>query len=184
MNTLCIRYCEYGSSLEKLENHIADDINIGQLLVALADRLELDDSAGYKLVLAGNGQALKKLDCRSTLADEGVQNNDKLVLILHEDAPDSLLLEEEEKFLVTYTLTLKIPGVSPYPQYSIHLNLCCENNPKANYFANPDVNGRLKFEKFLQDQLAMDLGTQAIDKLIDEWCDDISVGYRNSEIEI
>jgi len=174
-------YVHEDSTRQPFEGEICGSVCIEELREVAEIRLSLDSPETYRFVLERDGKHLKVLDESKTLKSEQVQDGDKLVFFPSDSLPDSIILAGE---LVTYTLTLKVPGVSPDLQYSIRLNLRCENDPKTNYFANPDVNGRLKFEKFLQDQLAMDLGTQAIDKLIDEWCDDISVGYRNSEIEI
>jgi hypothetical protein len=184
MKMFRIRYSEYGSRIEKIENNVASDLNIGQLLVALADKLELHDHTRYKLVLERSSKSLRLLDIYSTLLNEGVQDNDKLLFILHENTPDSVLLDEEAQFLVTYTLTLKVPNISFYPQYSIYLNRRCENSPKENYFNNPKINGRLKFENFFKEKVSKSISYTEINQLIELWCQDICQGHQTTTLSI
>jgi hypothetical protein len=181
---LSIRYRQSGSSIEK-EHQLTCDLNIGVLAKALAVRLELQDEERYQLVLERNDQLLKRLDHRSTLADAGIQNHDKLVFILHEETTDSLLLDEEAQFLVPYTLTLTADAISPYVQHSIYLNRRCENDPQRHYFSDPIINGRLKFERFLEDKAGIGkIRADVIERLIELWCGDIEQGFPTTTLPL
>ncbi len=61
------------------------------------------------------------------------------------------------------------------------------------FFAHPnperflsDFNGwnKQKFETFLKQTVPRELETFEIDEILEEWCDDISFGYKNTTIDI
>ncbi|MBE9007609.1 hypothetical protein IQ259_21725 [Fortiea sp. LEGE XX443] len=144
--------------------------------------LELKNPQKYRLILERNGKYLKILDDYKTFESENVIDFDKLVYLPFDSLPDSVFFPNQQ--LVTYTLTMTIPGVSPNPQYSIHLNDLCKNNPKTHYFNNSDINGRLKFEKFLQEKLQKHPDRAEIDEIIESWCYNICQGHLTTTLPL
>ncbi|WP_414567401.1 hypothetical protein [Nostoc sp. CCY 9925] len=83
-----------------------------------------------------------------------------------------------------YTLTLRI--VSPKAktwQYSIDLEEFYEDNPEC-FFRDFDGYQHQKFAAALQDGLQIQVKNSEIDRILHQWIRQISLGYRDTPLEI
>ena len=181
-----------------LELKVGESCEAAQMLLALPETLPC------RLVLERTGETLRD---SATLGEAGIQKDDVLILISPTASPEksetsSSSLNSSSPALATsvshakgfsassptapkvaYTLRLTVQGAQESWDYSIYLGDLYENNPDR-FFTDFHGRERQKFEDELQDFLLREIESTEIDNILQKWCDDISVGYRNSEIEI
>jgi hypothetical protein len=185
--------CYVGDDANKqpFEEEIACDVNIADFREAAKVKLGLSNSQAYGLLLEQDNRQLKILDESKTFESENIRQGDKLVFIpidtplensgVHEDTPSST----NSLSLVTYTLSLTVVNNGKYistHDYPIVLKELYEDNP-AQFFSNNRCE-RQKLEAVLRYKVAKVLEKNQIDRIIKEWCEDISLGYRTAFVKI
>jgi hypothetical protein len=145
------------------QNNVPSELLLGRLVKRIKDNLALADDAAIWAVESW-ASALKVISSATTVFS---------------DRAYSPLTTS-----YTYTLTLRI--VSPKQktwQYSIDLEEFYENNPER-FFT--DFNGyqHQKFAAEIQNALQIQVKNSDINRILKEWSRQISLGYRDTPLEI
>ncbi|WP_346294250.1 hypothetical protein [Sphaerothrix gracilis] len=64
-------------------------------------------------------------------------------------------------------------------EYTVHLQSCHENNP-SRFFKESDRKEQRKLEEFVEKALDRQPSSTEIRKILDAWCEDILLGYRET----
>ena len=179
--TIKFTYNSFSSTQVSFEVDLGQNVLIGEFREAAEVQLGLRNPQSYKLVLERNGRHLRILDNNNTFAQEGIFQGDNLVFFPLDNLPDSLLLSGD---LTTYKVTLVDTRNQKVGDYSISLNLECENNPRILYFDSTHINGGLKFIKYLQAKLMIELPDEKIADIIYVWSEDISQGFIDTTVQV
>ncbi len=150
---------------------ISLDVKLSEFREAAQTLLNLPEYPPYQLILDRTGEILSD---SKTFREVGIQQDDKLILI---SPPESL---------VRYTLKLSVISDGNKPKnydYSIELEESYEDKPKC-FFSDFNGRERQKFETSLKQVVPRELQRFEIDQILEEWCDDIAFGYKNTTVEI
>jgi hypothetical protein len=163
------------------------ELTVREVLEAAKSFLDLADSnASYFLTLEKTN---KPLDNSYSLQQAGLQNNDRLILIKYEATEYQSHWTKQESpqklqhSTIQYTLNLTISETSEKFQYSIKLAIEYENNP-SKYFIKNNSEERYKFASSLKEATKKDFNQIVIDKILKFWCNEISIGYRETIYKI
>lgn len=187
------------------KQRIGDFREVAQML------LGLPENPPCQIVLKRTGETLRD---SLTFEDTDIKQNDKLVLVTPSISPDtksktpskkssfsssskqfSIVQEEisegeETSSLVTYTLQLTVVNDADKPRnynYSIDLEEDYEDNPER-FFTDSNREERGNFATALRDALKdiipREVQSSEIDTILQEWCKEITLGYRFTPIEI
>ncbi len=82
--------------------------------------------------------------------------------------------------IVAYKLLLEIAGERKSTwEYTVHLQAYYENSPNG-FFKESDGKEQHKLEEFVQEALDRQPSSAEIRKILDAWCEDIILGYRET----
>ncbi|MDJ0902169.1 MAG: hypothetical protein QNJ55_25540 [Xenococcus sp. MO_188.B8] len=176
MEVIEITFCVEGRISVQKEK-VALDMKLSDFREAAQTLLSLPDNLPCRLILERNQEELSH---NATFRDAGIQQGDKLILI-----PPSRFNSIYPESLVRYTLQLSITSNGNKPknyEYAIELEEFYEDKPER-FFS--DANGKeyQKFKTALQKIELREFSQSEIDTILQEWCDDISLGYRDTTIE-
>lgn len=197
MGIIKILFQKYGGTLETIS--IAYDVKIGEFLKAA--KMQLNIREPCQLILDSTGELL---DDSLTFEDIDIKQDDKLIVTpesVLQQFRDCLLIFPElsykknknlkktrtSSFLVQYILQLQLAGNhkswSEPPQYTIYLEEFYEDNPEIFFI---EYNGwkYQKFENFLRANVSRKLEIFEIQRILREWCNNISLGYRDTIVDI
>ena len=198
MEVIEITFSEEGRiSEQKLT--VTFDMKLGEFREAAQTLLSLPDNLSCRLILERNKEELSD---NATFRNSGIQQGDKLILIppprpqenKYFSHSSGVFLQVQEEIsdlassnsLVKYTLKLNLINDGNKPEkydYPIELEEFYEDNPRR-FFSDYGGKEYQKFKTALQEIESREVSNSEIDKILQEWCDDISLGYRDTTIEI
>jgi hypothetical protein len=174
--------------------------SIQEIHESLPELLGLSTKTIYRLGIQRNG---KILDDSLTFGAAGLQQSDRITLI-----PVNLIEEWQSKHYVPPDSTDSKNAVKAEPastaqtksgneyqilittqknkethQYSVILNATYENNP-LNFFEIPDGQEAQNFKEFIKKALEKELSDSASNKILRDWCKEISHGYRTFSLHL
>lgn len=174
--------------------NISLDQKFGQYLKDVQTLLGLREDLICKLVLKRTGKVLSN---DLTPKEVGIKEGDRLILFppatnyggsksgsptLRQQNPTS----PKTRSLVPYILQLTIISDGQQTEtyeYPIELEEFHEDNPKE-FFSDSNGRERQNFVKKLQKIVSREIESFEIDKILQDWCDDISLGYRTTAVKI
>lgn len=135
-----------------------------------------------------------------TFEQAGIREKDKLIIIpptsseqRGSSSSGSFTNRQEENqksipksLLITYKLILNFISnnqSTKTSEYSIDLEEYYEDQP-ALFFKMESDKERQKFENALKAIASKEISSSEIDEILQEWCDDIALGYRYTIVEI
>jgi hypothetical protein len=179
---------------------VPSEVSIQETCESLRELLGLSHSSLYRLGIQRNG---KVIDDNLTFESAGAQQNDRITLI-----PVNLIEEWQSKHYVPPDSTDSKNAVKAEPssaaqaksgneyqilittqknkethQYSVILNATYENNP-LNFFEIPDGQEAQNFKEFIKKALEKELSDSALNKILRDWCKEISHGYRTFSLHL
>jgi hypothetical protein len=185
-------YVGTDASKQPFEIEIGSNVNIAEFREAAELKLGLRNSQTYRLLLERDGKHLRILNDYKTFESENVRQGDKLVFILFDNLSELFRVQEATSnstnfpSLVTYTLQLTIASEgleTKTCEYLIDLEEFYEDNSER-FFSDFNGRERQKFEAALREVVPREVKSFEIDKLLREWCEDISLGYRTTPLKI
>jgi hypothetical protein len=195
-----ITFCEDGKAFEQTLP-VSSDMKIIDFREAAQTLLSLPENLPCQLVLERTREVLRN---ELNFAEAGIKHGDKLILVPlspRDFTPGknsgsssgrfSKVQEEtssaaKSPSLVTYTLQLIVisdgqPTVTY--EYPVKLIEFYEDNPQR-FFIDSNARERQNFVNALQEIVLREVQTFEIDKILRDWCDDISLGYRTTSVKI
>ena len=194
MNEAQVSFRKY-KDVAEMSKTISLDFRVREACEAIQALMGLPENDFYKLGLTRTG---KVLDEYLTFREAGVQQNDLLILIPGQKIQEwkaqyssnfksngSALKSENSKEASTkenaYKLYLNVSESSEKAlEYFVSLNEFYENHPE-NFFGDCDSKEKKKFEDFLRNSLGKVSDTK-INRILKVWCEEISQGYRITEL--
>jgi hypothetical protein len=192
-----IIFCEEGKASEKTLP-VSSDMKLGDFREAAQTLMSLPENLSWQLVLERNREVLQN---ELSFADAGVKHGDKLILVPKNlrDFIDgkssssglSSRTQEEKKYetkfasQVMYNLQLIIPSdgyqTDTY-DYWIELTEFHEDNPQR-FFSDANSREKQNFITQLQQKVPRQIQSFEMDKVLQQWCEDISLGYRTTVVK-
>lgn len=201
MEKVTVTFQRNDSAIERTLN-ISLHEKFGEFRKEVQTLLGLRDDLSCQLVLKRTG---KELVDSLTPTEAGIKQGDTLILVSpslsktdssyratsHSPTGFSKLQSEtststKPQSLVTYRLQLIILSDGQQPEthnYPIELTEFYEDNPQR-FFSDSNARERQNFVTALQEKAPTELQTFEIDKILRDWCDDISLGYRITTVKI
>lgn len=182
---------------EKTLKDILLDSQLDESRQAVQMLLGLPENTPYRFVLERTGKILSD---NLTFREAGVKQGDKIVLVssalsannssshsgsFYRVQPETSTTTKPRS-LITYKLQLTIISVGQQAEtydYPIELTENYEDDPQR-FFSEFNARERKNFVTALQQIVSRELKTYEIDKILRDWCDDISLGYRTTSIKI
>jgi hypothetical protein len=197
MTEIVVTFQTEDGSAEKTLNDVLLDSTLRDAREALQMFLRLPEKQPYQFVLERTDEKLKD---NLTFREAGVKSGDKIVLVFsvvsatisnsHSGSFSKVKLETSTSAktppLVTYKLQLTIPSDGQQTEiydYCIDLPEFYEDNPQ-HFFSDSNAQEKQKFVIQLQEIAPRKLQSFEIEKILRDWCDDISLGYRTTTIKI
>jgi hypothetical protein len=157
---------------------------VGEAREAAQMLLSLPEHPPCRIILERTKQPLSD---GMTFEILNVQQNDRLILL----PPFSVVTTPEPpkvsqvKFStkIVYTLMLEITPINQHWQYSVELDDVYENSPMR-FFADFDSYEEKKFEAALGEVMKDGVQVLQTRKILSQWCEDISQGYRNTSLKV
>jgi hypothetical protein len=180
---------------------VSSDMKLIDFREAAQTLLSLPENLPCELVLERTREVLRN---ELNFADAEINDGDKLILVplsLRDFTPEKGSSSSSERFskvqaetfsaakspsLVTYTLQLIVMSndqPSATYEYPIKLAEFYEDNPQR-FFNDSNARERQNFVTALQEIVPREVQIFEIDKILRDWCEDISLGYRNTPITI
>jgi hypothetical protein len=193
---LKLTFQRYDGSLERVTVVLSDDF-IGETAEILQLLLGLPSQPPCRLGISRSGKILENT---STFRSADIQQGDQLTLIPFNLAQDwekehssrsniaESLEKKEDTYQVKsgisslkegneYQLVLKDRDDQEVCRYSVKLGESHENNPLG-FFEMPHGKEYQNFANFLQDEPLIEAQDSTVNKILKQWCIDISQGYR------
>jgi hypothetical protein len=187
MEVIDIILCEYGKVHEQVHT-VSLYSELSSFRKAAQILLNLDNST-CDIWLERTNEPLKD---NLTFAAAGIKAGDRLVLMpnkLPSQSSDFLRASQTTNStrissLVVYKLQIVSSSdeVQAY-NYLIELSEFHEDNP-LRFFSDFNSREKHKFIAKLQEQVTLCINLLEVDKILQEWCQDILLGYRNTAIKI
>jgi hypothetical protein len=177
---------------------VPSEVSIQETCESLQELLGLSSSTLYRLGIQRNG---KVVDNNLTFESAGAQQNDHITLIpvnlieewqskhyvppASTDSKNSVEAEHELQAKIgnEYQILITTQKNKKPHQYSVILNVTCENNP-LNFFEIPDGKESQNFKEFIEKVLEKELSNAALSKVLRDWCKEISHGYRTFSLSL
>jgi hypothetical protein len=194
-----IIFCEEGKAPEKTLP-VSSNMKLGDFREAAQILMSLPENSSWQLVLERTREVLRN---ELNFADAGIKHGDKLILVPKNSrdfmegksissSSGMFSRVQEEKYeakalsLVKYKLQLTIPSDGHQTDtydYPIELTEFYEDNPQR-FFSDANSQEKQNFVTQIQEKVPRQIQTFEIDKILQQWCEDISLGYRTTGIRI
>jgi hypothetical protein len=192
--------CEDGKTSEQILP-ISSDIKLGDFRKTAQTLLSLSENLLCQFVLERTREVLQN---ELNFAEAGIKHGDKLILVplspqdftqwkssgsssgSFSKVQDKTSSAAKPQSLVTYKLQLIILSDGQQPEthnYPIELTEFYEDNSQR-FFSDFNAQERQNFVTALQEIVPRKVQTFEIDKILRDWCDDISLGYRTTTMKI
>lgn len=190
MTEIVVIFQTEDGNTEKTLKDILLDSQLDESRQAVQMLLGLPENPPYRLLLERTGKILRD---NLTFREAGVISGDKIILVCSPNSGDLIKVPQQEisstkktRSLVPYILQLTIISdaqqIETY-EYPIELEEFHEDNPKE-FFSDSNGRERQNFVKKLQKIVSREIESYEIDKILQDWCDDISLGYRFTAVKI
>lgn len=197
MTEIVVTFQTEDGSAEKNLNDVLLDSTLRDAREAVQMLLRLPENPPCRLVLERTGEILRD---NLTFREAGIKQGDKLILVpsvLSENNSRShsggfsrvkpeTSTSTKTSSLVTYKLQLTILSDGQQTDiydYPIKLTEFYEDNPQR-FFSDSNARERQNLVTALQKIVPREVQTFEIDKILRDWCDDISLGYRTTDVKI
>ncbi|RUS94652.1 hypothetical protein DSM106972_092890 [Dulcicalothrix desertica PCC 7102] len=197
MTEIVVTFQIEDGSAEKTLKDILLDSQLNESRQAVQMLLGLPENPPCRLFLERTNEILRD---NLTFREAGVRSGDKIILIpsvqsagnsnSHSGAFSKVQLETATSAkaisLVTYKLQLTVLSDNQQTEiydYPIELTEFYEDNPQR-FFSDSNARERQSFINALQEIASREVKAFEIDKILRDWCDDISLGYRNTAVKI
>jgi hypothetical protein len=192
MDKISVIFQRDDSSIERTLN-ISLNEKFGEFRKELQTLLGLRDDISCELVLNRTGKTL--VDSLTPL-EASIRSGDRIILISsiqsatnnnsHSSSFSKVELERKTLLLVMYNLQIILARDGQQTviyNYPIDLTEFYEDNPQR-FFNESNEQGKQSFVTELQKIIQKELSNYEIDKILQDWCDDISLGYRTSVVKL
>ncbi len=189
MTEIVVTFQTKDGSAEKTLNDVLLDSTLKEAREAVQMFLGLPENTPCQLVLERTNEVLMD---NLTFREAGVKQGDKIILNYRRShsgvvyVPSETSTSASPPSLVTYTFSLTILSDGKQPKnydYPIELTDFYESNPQR-FFSDYNAQERQNFIAWLQEIVPRAVQNFEIDKILRDWCDDISVGYRITALKI
>jgi hypothetical protein len=189
MSEIIVTFQTADGEAEKTLADISLDTSLDEARQAILIFLRLPENSHYRLILRRTGEVLRE---NLTFREAGIKSNDTIVLANNSYSSGFTPLKLEPLAsakalsLVTYILQLTIPSDGHQTdtcEYPIELTEFYEDNPQR-FFSDANSQEKQKFITQLQEKVPRQIESFEIDKILQQWCEDISLGYRTTGIRI
>jgi hypothetical protein len=189
MSEIIVTFQTADGEAEKTLADISLDTSLDEARQAILIFLRLQEDSLYRLVLKRTGEILRE---NLTFREAGINSNDTIILADNSFssgfAPLKLepLASAKALSLVKYNLQLTIPSDGHQTDtydYPIELTEFYEDNPQR-FFSDANSQEKQNFIIQLQEKVPKQIKSFEIDKILQQWCEDISLGYRFTSIRI
>lgn len=197
MTEIVVTFQTEDGKAEKAFKDILLDSQLDESRQAVQMLLGLPENLPCRLFLERTNEILRD---NLTFREAGVRSGDKVILVSsvqsasnsssHSGGFSKVQLKTSTSVktpsLVTYKLQLTVlsdgqqTGIYDYP---VELTEFYEDNPQR-FFSDSNARERQSFVNALQGIVPREVKTFEIDKILRDWCDDISLGYRNTAVKI
>jgi hypothetical protein len=154
------------------EAEVRLDDTVGYFRPSAEYALGLAEEHGrYQIVLEEKRKILKD---GLTFREAGIKQDDMLIFV--------------PPLKIQYSLILKIAEGQAQPNpidppINFDLEESDEDNPDK-FFLKGNGQKRKEFEEELRKRVPREIPSFEIDKILQDWCEDIALGYRNTEVEL
>jgi hypothetical protein len=189
MTEIIVTFQTADGKAEKTLTDISLDTLLDEARLAMPIFLGLPENLSYRFILQRTGETLRD---NLTFREAGIRSNDIIILANNSRSGGFTSVEQESPsiskalFLVTYNLQLIIPSdghQTDIYDYPIELTEFYEDNPQR-FFSDANSQEKQNFVTQIQEKVPRQIQTFEIDKILQQWCEDISLGYRTTGIRI
>ena len=194
MSSVQIRIKKY-KEIQELSKQVPIDMRLGEAREAMQTLLLLSENTFYHLGLTRTGKILEE---QLTFYGAGIEQNDQINLILPEQLKDwdaeitaSVISQSFSQHSNhpsedgnSYKLIVTLSGnIANSWEYCINLREFYENEP-SQFFNDENQKEQKKLETSLNKLLSREIQQRELDKIVQEWCNDIAKGYRATTLKI
>jgi hypothetical protein len=189
MSEITVTFQTADGKAEKTLTDISLDISLNEARPAILIFLQLPENSPCRFILGRTGEILRE---NLTFREADIKSSDTIILADNSYsggfAPLKLepLASAKALSLVKYKLQLTIPSDGHQTDtydYPIELTEFYEDNPQR-FFSDANLQEKQNFIAQLQEKVPRQIESFEIDKILHQWCEDISLGYRTTGIRI